>query len=275
MLLASACGTGATADVTTGDSGTPRPSEQAVSPDALVLRAESVGGFVPATLIYGRIPTVSIYADGRVITEGPQVTIYPAPALPNLLVRTITRTEIDRLIAAAQRAGVGRPTDFGSPGITDVPTTRFTLVDEGRTLTSEVYALGETPEDDQSLTTAQREARARMRALLVTLTDPAGSPSDERYRPTAVATIVTAYGANTDQDTPPPARAWRGAALPGRVVGPADMSCALTTGAAVDTVLADAASANAATPWTYGGRRWSLTFRPLLPDETGCESLGR
>ncbi|SHM67925.1 hypothetical protein [Cryptosporangium aurantiacum] len=245
-----------------------------MSSDTLVLRAESTGGFVPATFTYGRLPTVSIYADGRVITEGPQIAIYPGPALPNLLVRTISRTEVDRLVAAARRAGVGSPTDYGTPGVADATTTRFTLVEGGRTLTAEVYALSEAMETDQSLTAAQREARARMRGLLATLSDPASGSGEQRYQPAAIATIVTAY-ANTDPENPQPARAWRGAALPGRVVGPADVSCALTTGAAVRTVLADAASANAATPWTYEGRRWSLMFRPLLPDETGCESLGR
>ena len=38
-------------------------------------------------------------------------------------------------------------------------------------------------------------------------------------------------------------------------------------------VLATAAKANAATPWTSGGRTWSLHLRPLLPDESGCADL--
>jgi hypothetical protein len=39
--------------------------------------------------------------------------------------------------------------------------------------------------------------------------------------------------------------------------------------------LLDAARAgNAATPWTTAdGTRWSVLFRPLLPDETGCADL--
>jgi hypothetical protein len=38
-------------------------------------------------------------------------------------------------------------------------------------------------------------------------------------------------------------------------------------------VLAAAATANAATPWDSGGTRWSVAFRPLLPDESGCADL--
>jgi hypothetical protein len=39
-------------------------------------------------------------------------------------------------------------------------------------------------------------------------------------------------------------------------------------------VLDAAGSANALTPWVASdGTRWSVTFRPLLPDEGGCTDL--
>ena len=278
VLLASACGTVATADVSSRDESASASSPAVEQSDALVLRVDSIGGFVPPTFTYSRLPTVSIYADGRMITQGPQVTIYPAPALPNLLVRTLRQEGIERLIDEARRAGVGKRTDFGTPGVADATTTRFTLVDDGRTMTTEVYALGETRDEDTGLTAAQRQARQRMRDLLQTLTDSpaAGGPagSDTRYEPTAMAAIVSEWAAG-DVGTPPAPRAWRGPALPGQVVGPADVSCVTATGDALQNVLADAASANVETPWTYGGKRWSLSFRPLLPDETDCSSLGK
>ena len=34
-----------------------------------------------------------------------------------------------------------------------------------------------------------------------------------------------------------------------------------------------AEDANANTPWTSGGNQFTVTFRPLLPDETGCADL--
>ncbi|TQS46957.1 hypothetical protein [Cryptosporangium phraense] len=266
-LLAAGCGAPATAEVE-ASAGPEVPS------DDLVLRAEYTGGFVPPQFTYSRLPTVSVYADGRVITEGPQITIYPGPALPNVLVRTISRASIDRLVASARQAGVGKPFDYGTPGVADVPTTRFTLVDGGKRSTSEVYALGTNDEWDRQLAAAQRAARARMRTLFSTLTDVRGTGEDRPYRPDAVATIVRAYTPG-GEGRPQPARAWRGAPLPGPVVGPADLHCLTATGAVADRVLADAAEANTETPWTSGGRQWSLTFRPLLPDESGCGSLGR
>ena len=45
------------------------------------------------------------------------------------------------------------------------------------------------------------------------------------------------------------------------------------TGAEQDEVLAAAKGANANTPWTSGGKQFTVTFRPLLPDETGCADL--
>ena len=38
--------------------------------------------------------------------------------------------------------------------------------------------------------------------------------------------------------------------------------------------LAAAGTGNALTPWvTPDGGHWSVTFRPLLPDESGCSDL--
>jgi hypothetical protein len=71
--------------------------------------------------------------------------------------------------------------------------------------------------------------------------------------------------------TPPPV-AWPGPALPGESL-PAGLSCAIATGATADAVLASAAHANTRTPWTFGGHRWTVTLRPLLPDESTCQDL--
>lgn len=277
-LVAAGCGSVATAEVNSSENPEPASSSGAGKSDTLVLRVEAVGGFTPPSWTYSRLPIVSIYADGRVITQGPQVAIYPAPALPNLQVRTVLRASVGDLVDKARGAGVGRATDYGQPGVADATTTRFTLVEDGKKLTTEVYALGETREEDTAITPEQRRARDRMRTLLETLRDvgstPDGASGDTRYEPEALSAIVSAYTPG-GSPTPPPARAWRGAALPGPVVGPADLHCVTTTGTALRDLLADATSANVETPWTFAGKQWSVSFRPLLPDETGCGSLGR
>jgi hypothetical protein len=52
------------------------------------------------------------------------------------------------------------------------------------------------------------------------------------------------------------------------------VGCVVVTGDEARAVATAAQRANARTPWTTpDGARWSLTFRPLLPDETGCADL--
>lgn len=278
VLLATA-GCGATATATVGSSATPAGSPHP-APAALVLRVASVGGFVTPATNYSRIPTLSVYDDGRVITEGPIPAIYPGPALPNLLVRRISARSVDRLAARARAAGVGRPTDFGTPGIADATSTRFTVTGADGTQTTEVYALSETSDQDAGLTSRQRAARARMRALLSALTDlpdtlGAQAAGTERpYRATAIVAVAQPWTAS-DTDRTSPTRAWPGAALPGRALGSTSLRCSTTTGAAATRVLTVAADAHSDTPWSYRGTRWSLTLRPLLPDESSCAALNQ
>jgi hypothetical protein len=45
----------------------------------LVLRVETSGGFVPMEYNVTRLPSWSLYGDGRIVTED-QIEIYPQPA---------------------------------------------------------------------------------------------------------------------------------------------------------------------------------------------------
>src|SRR5262245_55006088 len=71
------------------------PDEEAAAPpaaadpgplgaDTVAIRVAEIGGFVAAIEYHSRLPLVSVYGDGRVITKGPVPTIYPGPALPNI-----------------------------------------------------------------------------------------------------------------------------------------------------------------------------------------------
>ena len=273
-LATAACGTSvATAETPPSTSG--RPVDH-----GLVLRYQSVGGFVAPVTNYTRLPTFSLYADGRVIVQQFVPTPYPPPALPYVFVRQISRPNVDRLVARALAAGVGTTTDYGTPGIADATSTRFTVAGAHGTRTTEVYALGESSDHAPGLTARQRAARARLSALVAALNDLPGTlgiPVEHRptpYRPTAIAALTRGWTATgTPEDSP--ARAWPGAPLPGQRLGGTGLNCVTATGATAARVLAVAATAHTNTPWTYHGRKWSITFRPLLPDETSCASLGR
>jgi hypothetical protein len=137
-----------------------------------------------------------------------------------------------------------------------------------------VYALDLADDDAaHSLTDAQRAARAALRDVQDDLIEPRGAPGP--FPASSLAVISVPYSAPEAPDPPAPATvAWPGPALPGDPVGPGDaVGCVTVTGESAKAVLAAAATANAATPWTGGGKTWSLRFRPLLPDETGCADL--
>ncbi|HEU4349370.1 MAG TPA: hypothetical protein VFR35_16460 [Actinoplanes sp.] len=241
----------------------------------LVLRVRQEGGFVPPEQIVGRIPTVSVYADGRIITEGPVALIYPGPALPNLQVRTIEPDEVTALAEKALGAGVRTGADLGHPNVTDVPVTRIDVVVAGATHTVSAEALGVSTPDDPMLTAEQKEARARLAAFVQELTSPPDVSEQRAYRAESVAALAQPYH-KPDDGLPGPAEptAWPGPALPGEYLSPnIKIGCVEVTGAGLDRVLTAAAKANQNTPWSSGGNTYGITFRPLLPDEAGCAGL--
>jgi hypothetical protein len=242
--------------------------------DAVVLRVASAGGFVPPDLLIGRIPQVSVYADGRVIFNGPVPAIHPGPALPNLQWGTVSPAVLRQLLGRAVAAGVGPGTDFGQPGVADAPTTEVTVVTAAGERTVGVVALREARPDDPQLTKAQQRARAKLRTFVDQLDDMAFGLQDgkpQQYRPQALAAIVQPA---VETDAPAPVAPWPGPALPGEKMSPQlDLSCLTVTGAELDAVLAAATKAHANTPWDWAGTSYSVRFRPLLPDETGCADL--
>jgi hypothetical protein len=276
LFLLSAC---ARADDTTGVGGEPSagPRAPAVSgPDDLVLRIERFGGFMAPDQQIGRLPVVSVYGDGRVITQGPQIDIYPSPALPNLLVQQIDPATLRGLLDKAAAAGVTTGADLGRPGVADAPTTRITVAAAGGTRTVDAVALTEAQSDDPRLTAAQRDARARLAAFVQEVSDlPAakGMSPARPYQAVAVAALAHPYVQPRDGlPGRPGAVAWPGPALPGALLA-GRSGCVAASGADAQKVLAAAKSANSTTPWTSGGRQWTVVFRPLLPDEAGCADL--
>ena len=256
----------------TGGPGDPSEPSQAAATEGLVLRAEETGGFVTPSMLAGRLPRASVYADGRVITEGPVPAIYPGPALPNLQVAQIGREAVQELVDRALAAGVDETSDLGTPPIADAPSSRFTVVTAEDTYVREVYALWETTEE-AGLTAGQAAAREALADLLGALTDP-GAAATTPFATQSLAAIAAPW-VDPGDALVQPELAWPGPALPGEPTGgPPDVTCVTATGVEAQALLQAAGAANAATPWTTAdGARWSVTFRPLLPDETGCADL--
>ncbi|MGY1986185.1 hypothetical protein ACI792_08185 [Blastococcus sp. SYSU DS0669] len=284
-LLLSAC-----ADAAGGGAGgapaadpSPSPAEEDAT---VVLQVSEVGGFTTPAMLAGRLPSATLYADGRLITDGPVIAIWPAPALPNLQVYRLGDGGVRDLVDRAVAAGVTETGDLGSPPVADVTSTRFTVRTGGETVTREVYALGVGPERepdgglptgfDTGITEEQAAARARLAELAEALRDPVAALGADRvsgpepYQPDAVAAVVSPY---VDVDPAQPELPWPGPELPGEPIGPG-ITCVTATGEQAQAVLEAAAEGSSATPWVGDdGSRWSAQLRPLLPHESGCADL--
>jgi hypothetical protein len=255
---------------------TPGPAvTRAFAPSDVVLRVEVVPAMVASTLRFAKLPTVSVYGDGRVITPAAQAAVYPGPALPALQVQRISTSDVRRLVDLAIAAGVGSGQDLGSPIVADAPSTRFSLLADSGVVRTTVFALGMTPDD--KLTAAQRAGRTALRDLTTTLSNLGSAlgsvPQPVAFVPSAVIAVAQDWTDPHDPSAPtPPEAAWPGPALPGTYVG-MGLTCVTASGTVGAAVMSAATHANALTPWTFGGARWTLTLRPLLPDETGCLDL--
>ncbi|MCY1139671.1 hypothetical protein OWR29_16850 [Actinoplanes sp. Pm04-4] len=253
----------------------PQGGDETQDGDKLVARVESVGGFVPPDRTVGTLPAISVYADGRVITQGPTPAIYPGPALPNLQVVTLSPDQVQQLLKEATEAGVRSGADFGRPNVADAPTTRVTVTTAQGTQSVAVEALNEAQVNDPMLTDAQKTARKNLAAFVDKLSDlpAAAEPSASApYDAESLAVLARPYIKQQGDDQPAQTEmAWPGPALPGDYLNPAfKIGCVVVSGAEADKVLAAAKKANQMTPWTAGGEKYLITFRPLLPDEKGC-----
>ena len=264
--------------------GTPA-IEHPTGKDALVLQIAIGGGFVPAEYNLTNLPILSIYGDGRVITQGPQLMIYPGAAMPNLQVRTITEAGLQKVLAAAAEAGLLGPDKHYDDGgmIADAATTTFTLNAGGRVHTISAYALSEEENAGPNLSEADAEARQLLREFLgqvTSLPELAGASeltADQPYTPHAIRLFVSDEAPVVDESNPEqepiewpldtPLADFGEPMAQGEVF---PFNCGVVEGADLDTLLPLLEQANTLTPWTSEGKSYSVTVRPLLPDESGC-----
>lgn len=265
LLALVACGDKPTVTPRGSASATPASS---LAPDGVVLRVTYGGGLLPASHVPSA-PAWSLYGDGRMVGHGPQITIYPGPAYPNLRVWQASGEAVAWLAQRAREAGVdGQQRDYGQPPIADAQHTTFRLSDERGTHEVTVYALYEG--SGAGLTAEQSAHRKRLMDFLGLLGDPGqwpGSPTkDEAYVAATVAVYPRPYEPAAEAREPQEI-AWRGADPAGV---PASGGCLLVTGDALAAAMPDFRRANTLTRWTYGGKGWTFALRPLLPDEKTC-----
>lgn len=284
ILSAAFLGTALLVGACTGGSG---PISHPSGSDELVLRIETVGGFVPPSFLLGRVPDLSIFGDGRVIVLGPQIAIFPGPALPNLVTFRLSEAGLQVLLENARAAGLlGPDAHYDYPFIADAPTTSFTVVADGRRHVISAYALSLGGLGEPQLDPEVRRARAALAAFQARAFDLRSWLAGEIVEPEtaydfrSIRQFVTAAGQpdepGPDQpgDIPPNFIEWP-LDVPLAVFGDPMTNlegtrCGVVTGGDLVTLLPALRDANDLTLWQSGSESYRLTLRPLLPDESGC-----
>jgi hypothetical protein len=247
----------------------------------VVLRVSYEGGFVPIEFNLTNIPAFTLYGDGTILVPGPQLAIYPGPALPNVQMLKVSEERVQEIIDAARSAGIeGGDRHYGYDCVADASTAVFTLNAGGGTTIVSAYALGiEEPGsgpdiscgiDDEALA-ARAALYAFSQAVESVLFDGTLDPPTE-YTPQQMRVYVSDE-LFTDPDLPQAPADWPlGADLAtfGAEQGDLALRCGIVEGDDLDDLLAVARQANQLTPWLSDGAEFALTFRPLLPDESGC-----
>jgi hypothetical protein len=255
------------------------PPEPRPVTDQLLLRVDTHGGFLPTGFALTHIPQFSLYADGLIVMEGAQIAIYPGPAISPVYSMRVDEEGLRLIIEAARRAGLDGPDrTYELPIVADAGTTTFTFVDDGGRHVISAYAVGM---EDPSIPEVEQKARAALLDLQTKLRNvsgwlPEGSLTAEQpfeYSRLAVILITEPPGEQLEQLeqrelTWPLDRTI--ADLAGPVSGAQRFSCFALGGQDAERLRPLVARANELTPWQSGGTSYSLRFRPLLPDESGC-----
>jgi len=252
----------------------------------MVVRIAWTGGFVPYEFIFTSVPRFTLLGDGRVLVEGPQIDIYPGPALPNVQVRRLTEEGIQSILFRISETGLfdqSHSYNAATQFIADANSTVFTVRADNREVVVDVYALGLLTDPNMApsgIPTDELEAHDRLTALESDLLNlDAWIPADDwadatwqSYEPDSLRLLV----ANVDAQPPNPDGLdsepipWAGTTDPdqfGTASSIQDFRCGVVSGAEGAAWYAALSQANQLTRWSHDGHLYSVTPRPLLPDE--------
>ena len=120
----------------------------------------------------GTTPFWSLFGDGTLIVPGPQIEIYPGPALPNLTATPVSEDGIQAILQAARDAGLmDGDENYGDMCIADAANTVFTTTADGSTSVVSAYALDVGEPTGTCGGGKDAEARAKLAAFQAKLTD--------------------------------------------------------------------------------------------------------
>jgi hypothetical protein len=247
----------------------------------VLVRVAFEGRFTSIEWTYTNLPIFALYGDGTLVLPGAQIELYPGPALPAISGRRVDEPGMQAILEEALDAIAEVPTDLNDLGfmnVADASTTVITVSAGGVDRTIRVYALAEVTERPEGMPEREYRARSRLGELVTKLGTlqtwiPDGSLGPESaYEATAARLYVGRYRV-VDDFTQDPVR-WPLEGSLDRfgdaVDGGSSYRCGVVEGADWTAVHEAASRANELSPWTDAGTKFSILFRPLLPDENAC-----
>ena len=268
-VMASACGDDP--DVVTGDEPDPTTPTVVPSPAGEVVTVFAVdvaGGFVPVEVALSESASLVVLSDGTVYRPAPVPAIYPGPALPALESTVLSADELARVLTlVADAAALFDGIDFGTPGVTDMPSTTVTAWLDGARVTAAAYALSF--DTDVGLDADHLARRAELQALITdvnALVDGAAAGWDVADPPALrVHSVDQRSPGDIDPGEP------RDFPLAGTALSNGDgYVCHDVAPGELAPVLDTAATATQLTPWIVDGQTVTLVFRPVYPHDAPC-----
>lgn len=253
--------------------------------DDVVLRVEVGGGFVGPAFFLTNFPPFTLTGDGRVITPGAQIDIFPGPALPAVNVRRLTEAGIQAVLNEVARTGLfGASVEYrGAMNVVaDAGDTSFVLHADGQNVTVTVYALGMLqPGANFPGITAQEVAAhqglSQLNERLTTLEAwlPASAwadPTWKPYQPDALRLLVRNADADPPDDTGLGNQLidWPNSSDPatfGEINPLSEQRCGVVSGEQAQAWYAALSGANQLSRFVKGAHRYEVTVRLQLPDE--------
>ena len=245
------------------------PANTTAVPSFLVLDVRAASGFVLPEWRFTRLPEVSVYSNGTILTPNLITTMqYPGPAVHTIM-RRMAPNDVWRIVEGAVRAQLGNTKlNWGTPMIADAPATEVTLR-PSRALPQTritIQALGM----DYGLTKKQIAHRTKARMFIDAVSSYARPYVTTKATARPWVSGRWAYMATVDPgDEFSVTRPWFGQELV------EDMQCHLMSKSENQQLLAVLPELNQASRWSSGGQTWRVALRPLLPHERSCGDIDR
>lgn len=239
------------------------------------------GGFVPGGHDFRQPPRAVVYSDGQAFAPGAITQQYPGPAVLPVFRTEVTPAQLEEILEAAEKAGLtGEERDYGDPAVMDAPNATITVVADGQTHVTSIYALdvgsprgpdGGADSGPAGLSPEEREARRQAQEFVdlvgsMVTGGEAGDYEPERYRVLPLAIDRNEPAPEAEAGIEPQVRDW-----PFPHIALAANECVAVGGDDAARFREELRQANEITRWrTHSGELFNLAVRPVLPHEPDC-----